>query len=74
MRERLLLFTAVCSFPGKSAFLFHSDAFSIQTWSDLERAGQDAVAEAWANIADCPPPVVVGYLEGGLALTLEGQR
>lgn len=66
--KRPLLFTAVCQFPGKSSFRFHSPAFSVLSWADLERTAADTVADAWSQIAQGAPPAIIEYLPGGLAL------
>lgn len=61
-----MTFVAVCQFAGKGAFHFFAPTFSVETWADLEREGQNAVREAWAAIAPYDPPAIVEYLPGAL--------
>ena len=63
---RRMEFVAVCAFPGRAEFRFHSPSFYVEQWADLDRVGVDAVREAWAAISPGQPPGVIDYLPGAL--------
>ena len=64
--KKLMGFVALCKYPGHNAYVFYSDEFHIEHWSDLETEGANKVKDQWAKISPHPPPDVIDYLPGAL--------
>lgn len=45
------VWTAVCKYPDKEEFFFHSPDFFVERWADLENLAQKSVSEAWGKIS-----------------------
>lgn len=69
MKERTS-WVAVCKYPGKDEFMFHSTAF-VCHWADLDRVAKEEVHNAWGKISPHDPPEIVNLIPGYLEYVKE---
>ena len=70
----MIVWSAICTYPDKKAFMFYTKAFIVDHWSNLEAIAQEVVNKEWGKISPHPPPNIVELVPGHIEYIKEEQR